>query len=54
MSDPIKKDIKLLPKNDQIHEINHMIHKSILNMNEDNEDEKIDTIKELKSLKSKL
>ena len=54
MSDPTKKDIKLLPKNDQIHEINHMIHKSILNMNEDNEDEKIDTIKELKSLKSKL
>ena len=54
MSDPIIKNTKTLPKNDQIHEINHMIYNSILNMNKDNEDEKIDTIKELKSLKSKL
>ena len=54
MSDPVIKHTKTLPKNDQIHEINHMIHNSILNMNKDNEDEKIDTIKELKSLKSKL
>ena len=38
ISNSIKKDIKTLPKNDQIHEINHMIYNSVLNMNKDNED----------------
>ena len=31
ISNPIKKDIETLPKNDQIHEINRSIHNSILN-----------------------
>ena len=31
ISNPIKKDIETLPKNDQIHEINCSIHNSILN-----------------------
>ena len=30
ISDPIKKDTKTLPKNDQIHQINRSIHNSIL------------------------
>ena len=38
MSDPIKKDIKTLSKNDQIPEINPVIHNWILNMNKDNEE----------------
>ena len=49
-----KKDIQTSSKSQQINEINHKIHNSILDINKDNEDEKINIVKELKSLKKQF